>query len=68
LNGGAAHGAIARARPTVVDIELAPERQLAVIADAESRQASAEGLNCVAIPPIETLPMLIVSFGTKYYV
>ena len=36
-----------------IDIVLAHERQLAVIADAENRQASGEGLYCVAIPHID---------------
>jgi hypothetical protein len=36
-----------------IDIVFAHERQLAVIADAENRQASGEGLYCVAIPHID---------------
>ena len=36
-----------------IDIVLAHERQLAVVADTENRQASGEGLYCVAIPHID---------------
>ena len=47
-----------------IDIVLAHDRQLAVIADAENRQASGERLYYIAIPHIDRVSMCWIGVGS----